>query len=85
MSIRTTVSLEEDVLECLKQESRMRGESFRDTLNNLLRFALMAGKSPVSETGFQLRPFPDMGEISGLNYDKVNELLDYAEGEDRRW
>jgi uncharacterized protein (DUF4415 family) len=79
-SIRTTVTLDEDVLERVKQESRERGHSFRETLNNLLRFALSAEKTPVPEQKpFKIRPFHDMGVFPGLNYDKMSELLDYAE------
>ncbi|HYZ87577.1 MAG TPA: hypothetical protein VE621_24390 [Bryobacteraceae bacterium] len=37
MSTRTTVTLDDDVLERVKRESRSRGASFRDTLNDLLR------------------------------------------------
>ncbi len=85
MSIRTTVTLDEDVLDKVKAESRERGDSFRETLNNLLRFALSNGKQPVERPPFKVRPFHDMGLIPGLNYDKINELLDYAEGEDRKW
>jgi hypothetical protein len=85
VSIRTTVSLDEDVLEKLKQESRERGDSFKETLNNLLRFALSAEKTPSPrQEKFQVRAF-HMGTIPGLNYDKINDLLDYADGEDRTW
>ena len=41
MSTRTTVTLEDDVLERIKRESRARGESFEDTLDDLLRAALV--------------------------------------------
>ncbi len=86
MSIRTTVTLDEDVLEKVKQESRERGDSFKETLNNLLRFALSAEKAPPSQQKpFKIRPFHDMGAFPGLNYDNISELLDYAEGEDRKW
>ncbi len=85
MSIRTTVTLDEDVLERVKQESRERGNSFKETLNNLLRFALSEGKGHVPSKPFKVRPFHGMGIIPGLNYDKISELLDYAEGEDRKW
>ena len=36
MSIRTTVTLDDDVAFRAKQESLTRGASFRDTLNDLL-------------------------------------------------
>ncbi|HEX4165125.1 MAG TPA: hypothetical protein VHZ55_06585 [Bryobacteraceae bacterium] len=85
MSIRTTVVLDEDVLERVKTESRERGESFRETLNNLLRFAVSAHKVAADPSAFKVRPFGATGAIPGLNYDKVSELLDYAEGDDRKW
>ena len=84
MSIRTTISLEEDILEKVKEESRQRGDSFKDTLNNLLRFALSAEKGKSDRQPFKIRPF-NAKPIPGLNYDKIGELLDYAEGEDRKW
>lgn len=78
MSIRTTVTLDEDVLERVKLESRARGKSFRETLNDLLRTALQPAKAP------RRRVFPltsrDMGYRPELNYDKIEELIEYAEG-----
>ncbi len=85
MSIRTTVALDEDVLECVKQESRQRGKPFKDTLNDLLRLAISVEKAPLTRKPFKVRPFHNMGTIQGLNYDKISELLDYAYGEDRTW
>jgi hypothetical protein len=85
MSIRTTVTLDEDVLERVKQESRERGASFKETVNNLLRFALSANKLPSQkQEKFKVRAF-HMGTVPGLNYDKTNDLLDYAFGENRTW
>ncbi|MDQ2840215.1 MAG: ribbon-helix-helix domain-containing protein [Acidobacteriota bacterium] len=85
MSIRTTVTLDEDVVERLKQESKERGGSFKETLNDLLRLALSIEKAQLARKPFKVRPFHSMGIIPGLNYDKISELLDYAEGEDRKW
>jgi hypothetical protein len=84
MSIRTTVTLDEDIVERIKQESREKGDSFKETLNNLLRFALSA-KFERSRKPFKVRPFHNMEPVPGLNFDKISELLDYAEGEDRKW
>ena len=78
------MSLDEDVVERLKEESRERGDSFKDTLNNLLRFALSVEKTQGARKPFKVRPF-DSEPVPGLNFDKINELLDYAEGEDRQW
>jgi hypothetical protein len=41
MSIRTTVTLDDDVVDRIKRESQSRGASFRDSLNDLLRAALL--------------------------------------------
>ncbi|HEY3939707.1 MAG TPA: hypothetical protein VGL97_19895 [Bryobacteraceae bacterium] len=41
MSVRTTVTLDEDVLERVKKVSQSRGISFKNTLNSLLRAALI--------------------------------------------
>ena len=78
MSIRTTVTLDEDVLERVKRESRARGSSFKDTLNDLLRSALQSGKQqsrrrlPITSHHLGCRP--------ELNHDKIEALLELAEG-----
>jgi len=82
MSIRTTVTLDDDVLERVKRESRSRGASFRDTLNDLLRTALSIQSRPRRRT-LKIEPVP-MGYRPGLNYDNVESLLEYGEGEQHR-
>jgi hypothetical protein len=83
MSIRTAVSLDEDVLERVKQESRSRGASFRETLNDLLRAALVKASAPTQRHGFRVKP-THMGYRPGLNFDDVESLLGHAEGESHR-
>jgi hypothetical protein len=82
MSIRTTVTLDEDVLKRVKEESRTRGASFRDTLNDLLRVALAGQARPFKRT-LKIKP-RNMGIFPGLNYDDVEALIEYAEGPDHR-
>jgi hypothetical protein len=83
MSIRTTVTLDEDVLARVKRESQSRGASFRDTLNDLLRVALLgAGGQPRRRT-LKIKP-AHMGYNPGLNHDKIESLLEYGEGERHR-
>lgn len=83
MSIRTTVTLDEDVLERVKDESRSSGNSFRDTLNNLLRLALLNTSAGPMHRSLKIEPTP-MGQIEGLNYDDVESLLEFGEGERHR-
>ena len=82
MSVRTTVTLDEDVLDRVKRESRSRGISFRDTLNDLLRTALSVHNQPLRRT-LNIKPL-HMGYRTGLNYDDVESLLEYGEGEQHR-
>ncbi len=79
MSIRTTITLDEDVLERVKAESRTRGASFRETLNDLLRLALVARSSPPARPAFRVKA-RHMGYRPGLNYDDIESLLEYGEG-----
>lgn len=79
MSIRTTVTLDDDVVDRVKRESRSRGASFRDTLNDLLRTALSIETRPQRRT-LKIKP-AHMGYRPGLSYDNIEALLEYAEGE----
>lgn len=83
MSVRTTVTLDDDVLDRVKRESQSRGSSFRDTLNDLLRTALLSiDKKPQGRT-LRINPI-HMGYNAGLNYDDIESLLEYGESEQHR-
>ncbi|HLH02130.1 MAG TPA: hypothetical protein VKX25_05125 [Bryobacteraceae bacterium] len=84
MSIRTTVTLDEDVLERVKQESMQRGEPFKKTLNDLLRLAVSLSSAEKPKEPFRIRPFENTGPAPGINFDKTGELLDLLEGPWRR-
>ena len=83
MSIRTTVSLDDDVVARVKRESLSRGASFRDTLNDLLRAALLGIDYTPRRRGLVILP-THMGHESGLNYDSIESLLEYGEGDRHR-
>jgi hypothetical protein len=83
MSIRTTVTLDDDVLERVKRESRSRGASFRDTLNDLLRAALVNLETQPRRRTLKIKP-ASMGFRAGLNHDDVESLIEYGEGERHR-
>ena len=58
---------------------RQSGESFKGTVNRLLRAGLNAGLGPETTKPFEVTPFP-MGLKPGLNYDCIAELLEEVEG-----
>ena len=79
MSVRTTVTLDDDVIERVKLQSKSRGVSFRDALNYLLRAALVAQEHPPQKRTLKIEPIP-MGLRPGLSYDDIESLLEYSEG-----
>ena len=83
MSIRTTVTLDDDVLERVKLESRSSGTSFRDTLNGLVRLGLLSSQQAAAEPKLAIQPF-HLGYKPGVNYDDIGGLLELAEGEHHR-
>ncbi len=86
MSIRTTVTLDDDVLNRVKDESKASGRPFRETLNELLRAGL-AFKQNVQQRKRELRIIPmslNIPRPEGINYDCTEQLLEYLEGPDYR-
>lgn len=72
------MTLDDDVLTRVKEVSRTRGVSFKETLNELLRQALLE-KPASSAEPFKIEPL-DLGYRPELNYDSTEALLEYAEG-----
>lgn len=83
MSIRTTVTLDNDVAARVKRESQSRGVSFRETLNELLRTALLGIENKPHCRTLRIEPMP-LGLKPGLSYDNIESLLEYGEGERHR-
>jgi plasmid stability protein len=80
MSIRTTLTLDDDVAAKVKLKSQSRGATFRDTVNDLLRHALVATENPAPRRTLQIRP-SHSGTKPGLNDDSIASLLEYGEGD----
>lgn len=79
--MRTTLTLDRDVAECLRKEMRRTGRGLKASLNEALRRGLrMAGKPPrpprfeVQTHAFGVKP--------GIDLDRVNQLIDELEAED---
>jgi hypothetical protein len=85
MSIRTTVTLDEDVLESARNFGRQHGIPFRQALNELVRRGVHFEREAQAETPEPFRVEPrHMGFRAGLNYDDVSELLEHLEGPSHR-
>ena len=82
--MRTTVVLEDDVLDRLQAETRTREASFRTTLNDVIRDGLAVAEQRRSgATAFRVKP-RGMGLKPGFSYDSVSALLALGEGDDAR-
>lgn len=73
MSIRTTVTLDEDVVAALQETSKQRGLSFKVTLNEVIRIGLLQGKKR-SLPPFRVKPLEMGPPLPGVNYDCSAEL-----------
>jgi len=79
MSIRTTVTLDQDVYDRARDFSKTRGIPFREALNELVRRGLLAGEAPRPKQPFKIKPFR-LGRMPGVNYDCTGALLELGEG-----
>ncbi len=77
--MRTTVTLDPDVERELREEMHRRRESFKQSLNRLLRAGL-AASAPVTIERFHIRARP-MGLRPGIDPTRMNQIADELEAE----
>lgn len=84
--MRTTLTIDDDVAFGLKRiQENEQDRSFKEIVNEILRKGLKAkSDKPMKKKRFVVNAF-DLGLKEGLNYDNIQELLDIAEGPDRKW
>ena len=77
--MRTTVTLEEDVERMLKDEMHRSRQSFKETLNAVLRSGLMLGRSKSSRrVPFKVKARA-LGLRAGIDSTSFNKLADELE------
>jgi len=80
--VRTTLTIDDDVMRLLKKEMRRSGTSLKAVVNHFLRFGLTKSK-PQARKPFRVTPVK--AELPpGLSYDNVEELLEAIEGATHR-
>jgi hypothetical protein len=81
MGIRTTVTLDEDVMDRVRDQSKASGRSFRATLNELVREGLSVKQiSRQRKREFRVIPLSMGPRPEGVNYDCTGALLEYLDG-----
>ena len=81
-SMRTTVTLDPDVEQLLRDAMQRRRLSFKDALNQAIRVGLSRSTDPQSEqTPFVVRA-RQMGLRAGLDAGRLNQIADELEAEE---
>ncbi len=84
VSMRTTLTLEDDLARRLKELARGTDRNFKDVVNDAIRKGLSVGDAPpAGEERFVVRP-QACGFRSGVDPTKLNQLYDDLEMEDLR-
>ncbi len=81
--MRTTLTLDEDVAAKLREETRRRNASFKETVNACLRRGLEAPSDEELAAPFTVES-RRMGLRPGFDLDDIGGLLDLLDGPGRR-
>ncbi len=79
--MRTTVTVDPDVEGLLRQAMQQSGQSFKTTLNQAIRRGLADLVVASDELRFVVKA-KNMGLRPGIDYSKINQLVDELEVED---
>jgi hypothetical protein len=80
--VRTTLSLDDDIARLVQDEVRRSGDSFKGTVNRLLRDGLTAKAQNAQPKPFVVTPL-FMGRQE-QSYDNIEALLEQLEGSGHR-
>jgi len=78
--MRTTITLDDDVLDRARKLASEREVPFRSVVNAALRAGLEQVEKPLKHRRYHTTPHP-MGLRRGYNLDNIQEILAQAEGE----
>ena len=81
--MRTTLTLDNDVIEQAKAIADKIGAPFKKVVNEALRIGLKQVEKPIESRPYRTDAHP-MGLRVGRNLDNIQELLAHIEGEDHR-
>jgi hypothetical protein len=79
--MRTTVTLDDDLAERLRQLAHRRRLPFREVLNSAVRAGLDASRVPPAEEAYEVQTFHSALR-PGVDPARLNQLLDDLEVED---
>lgn len=77
--MRKTLTIDDDIAKLIDREVRRSGDSFKSTVNKLLKIGLMAANNNGRAKKYVVTPFP-LGIKPGGRYDSISELIEELEG-----
>jgi hypothetical protein len=81
--MRTTLSIDDDVIERARAVAAKLGTPFKTIVNEALRVGLDQVEKPAKQRRYKTKPRA-MGLRPGRNLDDIQQLLAQIEGEDAR-
>ncbi len=81
--MRTTLTIDDDIARLVEKEQRRTGDSFKGTVNRLLRRGLTVKGNNAERAPFVVTPL-FMGVRPEQNYDNIEALLEELEGPGHR-
>lgn len=79
--MRTTLTIDNDIADYLREQSRLHEKSFKQVVNETLRRGMSPLVSEKPRKPFKVKPFPG-GFAPGVDPLKLNQLVDQLEVED---
>lgn len=81
--MRTTLTIDDDLFDRIRQEAARTRRTFRDVLNERLRLGFSAGGGKGNPK-FTVKPLTSEGFAPGVDERKLNQLFDVLESEKPR-
>jgi len=79
--MRTTLTLDDDLAETLRESARRSGRPFKQLLNETLRAGLQAQQAPPRAKRYRIRPTHLGGVMPGIDLTNALRLADALEDE----
>ena len=81
--MRTTLTLEDDLMELVEAERRRRGETLKEAINTLIRDGLRFRKQAPRAKRFKTSAVR-MGLRPGIDPDKLNQFVDELDADEHQ-
>jgi hypothetical protein len=77
--MRTTITLDDDVVAKINAEMKKTGDSFKQVVNEMIRTGALTKQKAAKQKPFVVKARP-LGNRPGINYDSTSEMLEQIEG-----